>query len=256
MWPKEHGAYGQLAFPLLTSFAVAGVSGPAGLFAAAIVAAFLAHEPLLVLLGRRGVRARREQGGRAVRWLACAAVAGSIAAAAAFAAASDGVRASLAIPLVPALGLAAAIASGREKTTWGEIAAALAFSTAAIPVALAAGASLATAAAIAAAFALVYATQTLAVRGVILAVRGGGNPAAARAARRSALVIAAAGGAGIGTAAALALLPWATAAAVSPGLAAMAWIVAAPPPPTRLRRVGWTLVASSVATAAILIGTI
>ena len=27
--PKEHGAYGQLAFPLVTAFAVAGVTMPA-----------------------------------------------------------------------------------------------------------------------------------------------------------------------------------------------------------------------------------
>jgi hypothetical protein len=114
--------------------------------------------------------------------------------------------------------LAAAIASGREKTTAGELAAALTFSTAAIPVALAGGASLASASAIAAAFALVFATQTLAVRGVILAVRGGGNPAASRAARRTALVVGGIGAAAIAAAAARTALPWMTAVAVTPGL--------------------------------------
>ncbi len=49
--PKEHGAYGQLAFPLVTALAVSGTSVPAGLIALAVVACFLAHEPLLVLLG-------------------------------------------------------------------------------------------------------------------------------------------------------------------------------------------------------------
>jgi Cu/Ag efflux pump CusA len=43
--PKEHGAYGQIAFPLATAFAVAGVSA-AGLFLCiTAVAGFLAHEP-------------------------------------------------------------------------------------------------------------------------------------------------------------------------------------------------------------------
>jgi uncharacterized membrane protein YdjX (TVP38/TMEM64 family) len=45
MWPKEHGAYGQLAFPLVTAFAVAGIPPAAALTALAAVAAFVAHEP-------------------------------------------------------------------------------------------------------------------------------------------------------------------------------------------------------------------
>ena len=59
--PREHGAYGQLAFPLITSFLVAGVSTVSLLIAASVVAGFLAHEPLLVLVGRRGARAQRQQ---------------------------------------------------------------------------------------------------------------------------------------------------------------------------------------------------
>jgi hypothetical protein len=38
-----------------------------------------------------------------------------------------------------------------------------------------------------------------------------------------------------------------------PGLAVAAWIVVAPPPPAQLRQVGWTLIASSIATMAILL---
>jgi len=49
MFPKEHGAYGQLLFPLATSLLVAGVTGAALLTAVAACAAFLSHEPLLVL---------------------------------------------------------------------------------------------------------------------------------------------------------------------------------------------------------------
>ena len=54
--PKEHGAYGQIAFPLATAFVVAGVSTAGLLLAAAVVAGFLAHEPAAVLLGLRGAR--------------------------------------------------------------------------------------------------------------------------------------------------------------------------------------------------------
>src|SRR5512138_1977206 len=61
LFPREHGAYGQLTFPLVTSLAVAGVSAPALLLALSVIAGFLAHEPLLVVLGRRGARAQRQQ---------------------------------------------------------------------------------------------------------------------------------------------------------------------------------------------------
>ena len=65
LWPREHGAYGQLALPLLTALLSGRPSGPAGLYAFAAVCAFLAHEPLLVLLGHRGPRAQRECAGSA-----------------------------------------------------------------------------------------------------------------------------------------------------------------------------------------------
>jgi hypothetical protein len=52
------------------------------------------------------------------------------------------VRWSLAVPAVPALLLTASTIAKREKSWYGETAAAFAFAGAAIPVALAAGASL------------------------------------------------------------------------------------------------------------------
>src|SRR5687767_8382553 len=101
MWPKEHGAYGQLGFPLVTTLAV--------------VALFIAHEPLVVLLGRRGARIRREQGRRAAAWLAGASATGAAAGAAGFQTASEAVRLALVIPLVPAVILGGAIVARREK---------------------------------------------------------------------------------------------------------------------------------------------
>ena len=49
------------------------------------------------------------------------------------------------------------------------------------------------------------------------------------------------------------LLPWTTLAAVLPGVVAAVFLVILPPPPTRLRIVGWTLVSTSVTTTAILV---
>jgi hypothetical protein len=44
--------------PLVTVVAVAGVTAPAAFAELTLVAAFTAHEPVLVLLGMRGLRAR------------------------------------------------------------------------------------------------------------------------------------------------------------------------------------------------------
>ena len=70
MIPHEHGAWGQLAMPLLTALAIGRPSASAFLLALGVVLAFVAHEPLLVLLGQRGRRVAEEEGPRAQRWLA------------------------------------------------------------------------------------------------------------------------------------------------------------------------------------------
>src|SRR6188474_1875399 len=81
MLPREHGAYGQLLFPLGAALAIAGVHPSGMLTATAAVAAFVAHEPLVLLLGGRGARARREQRRQAIMWLA---ISGAVAVAAGF----------------------------------------------------------------------------------------------------------------------------------------------------------------------------
>ena len=65
LMPREHGAYGQLALPLLTALFSGRPTAAAFLYSTAAVFAFFAHEPLLVLLGQRGSRAFRELGARA-----------------------------------------------------------------------------------------------------------------------------------------------------------------------------------------------
>jgi hypothetical protein len=104
--PREHGAYGQVTLPVITSLVVSGVSGPAALLSLSVVSGF---------------RARTAAGfDRQAR------------------------RAPSAGP--PSEGgdlagfLGAAIVVGREKTLAGEIAAALAFSFVAYPVSVASGA--------------------------------------------------------------------------------------------------------------------
>ena len=49
LWPREHGAYAQLGFPLLSGLIYAGGEPGAVAFAAVAVCHFFAHEPLAVL---------------------------------------------------------------------------------------------------------------------------------------------------------------------------------------------------------------
>jgi YwiC-like protein len=54
--PREHGAYGQMIFPPVTALLICGISVSALACMAAVAAAFVAHEPALILIGRRGAR--------------------------------------------------------------------------------------------------------------------------------------------------------------------------------------------------------
>lgn len=251
--PKEHGAYGQIAFPPTAAFLVAGASLAGALLAAAVVCGFLAHEPAQVLLGHRGSRARRELGRRAAAWLGVWAALGAAAGLAALALMPAGTRWSVASPVAPALLLAIALARGTEKSWYGEVAAALAFSCAAVPIAMAGGATARAALAVAIPFALLFVASTLAVRVIILQVRGGGNPAAVAATRRAALVLACISPCVLGLLAAAGLVPSSTLAAAAPGLVTAAAIAACPPPPARLKTVGWTILGVSVLTTAIVV---
>ena len=117
--PKEHGAYGQMAFPLITALVVCGATAPALFTVVAIVTGFLAHEPALVLLGMRGARARRELARDARRWMLVLGAATCTAGALAVLTAPRDVLWSFAVPLLPAVLLAGAIAmlgSGQGAT--------------------------------------------------------------------------------------------------------------------------------------------
>jgi hypothetical protein len=255
LFPKEHGAYGQITFPIGTAFLVAGVSVPGLLIATAALAGFLAHEPASILIGARGARVKRDVGQRAIQWLTCTLVIGIAAGVGALLTMPPARSWSLFVPITPVLWLLMAMARGREKTWQGEIATALAFSGAAVPVALSAGASVEAAAAVAIPFALLFVASTLAVRVVILRVRGGGDRQATTAMRRAALFVAGSGAAALAVLAAAGLLAASVLVAAAPGLLLAGSIAAHPPAPTHLRTLGWTLVAVSVVTAAIVVAT-
>jgi hypothetical protein len=254
--PREHGAYGQIAFPILTALLVAGMSTGGVLIATAVIAGFLAHEPAAVLLGIRGIRAKREWWHHAVLWLGCTLVVGVAAGAGALFLVDVPARWSMLVPLAPTLLLAISTARGRDKSWEGEVAASLAFSGAAMPISLAASAPAQTGAAVAIPFALLFVASTLAIRVVILRVRGGGNAGVMTATRRATFFLAAGAALALGAASTLDLLPTSVLVASAPGLLLSVLIAAHPPAPSHLRTLGWTLVGTSVLTAAIVVATV
>jgi hypothetical protein len=137
LWPKEHGAYAQLGFPLLTGLLYAGGRPGAVAFAMVAVAAFLAHEPMALIVGMRGIRLRDAMVRPARRrlWLLAALVGVALVAAVVLAP----VRAWRGALAPAALGLAVIplFFTNRVKTLGGELLAAAAFSAALLPVALA-----------------------------------------------------------------------------------------------------------------------
>jgi hypothetical protein len=252
MLPKEHGAYGQIAFPLVTALIVVGWSAGPLLTAASVVALFLAHEPLVVLLGERGPRARNLLAVRAWLSLHVALAAATAAGILAIDSTPPQLRWAFLVPIVPAVAMFNSTLRGREKGAVGETWAALASAAAGFAVCAAAGRPM-TGAAIALAFAMLFVVSTLAVRVVILRTRAGGDVRAARATRMAAFAAVAAGAAIALAAASIGGLPWVEVVASAPGVAFAGWLAMRPPAPKKLKKVGWTLVGMSALTSVLLI---
>ena len=252
MLPREHGAYGQLLFPLVTAVAMGRPTVPAAALIATATAVFLTHEPLLVLSGARGPRAQREDRDRAWRWLwgmlGFAVVAGVLA----WWTMPIASRWTFAVPIAGGLVAASWSLRGRERTTAGELAAGIALSLAAFPVGVAAGLSLPVAAGCVAAFVTGTVTATVSVRALIGRFRGvATGPAAPGLAALAGLAI---------------ILVSLNALLASEGLihrggfwgalpvtlvaVALAFIA---PAPKFLRRVGWSLVAATAVASLVLV---
>lgn len=244
LMPREHGAYGQLALPLLTALLSGHASWGAPLYAAAAVFAFCAHEPLLVLLGQRGARVLREAGGRArVRLVSLAALA-LLCAGLALALSRLTARLAFAAPLGGALLVGLIIWRKQERTAWGEISAACALAAAGLPVAIAGGVSAPRALGAWGVWSIGFGLVTLSLRRAIHGHKGDAHPTAWSLAVPPLLVLSCWLIARSSAAIALAALPMAAAAL---GLFVM------PPSPKRLRQVGWLLMVSALATGFLLV---
>jgi len=238
--------------PLVTSLVLTKGSPHGLLFVVAAVAAFLLHEPLVLTLGHRGVRAREHAGTSARLWVwlwsAVLLLAGG------------GVVLLLeerwwmaALPALPAAVLFEAAVRGAEKSARAEVAAAIGFAATAAPVLSLGGAPARWIWVVPVVLGANGALSTLSVRALVAQARANADPHAVLPAKMAAL-LATAVTVAFGLAALLTDLidPWIFLALCPAGVAACAlslW----PPRAQRLRAVGWTLAAGSLLTASLLV---
>jgi hypothetical protein len=217
----------------------------AALLSASAWALFFAHEPLLVLLGRRGERLQVEQRPRAMVRLTALVLVGAVLGVAALALAPTTVRSAVVLPVILGAAFAATLALGQERSLVGEGLAALALAAVSSPVAIAAGLNPGAAARAWCVWALGFAALLVPVRSIGARRREGSSlwtrilPVLLALATALALLKT---GFGLGH-----LL------ALGPLLAAAAWVAIAPPLPRSLPRVGWTVVVAGLLTAVCLV---
>lgn len=236
--PKEHGAYAVVAIPMIAALLVVGPTVAGIGIAVATVAGFMAHEPLLLLWGHRGRRAQQFSSracSRAALLLMVMTLGGTLA----FASGSAAVR----IALVACLGVAVTTfgvaIGGQHRALAAELWATAGLSLPSAAMLLAGGASVPLASESWAVWLLGFSATTVSVRSVIAAQK--------RQSRKvhDAILIPAillvCGGILSGGGWLLATLPM---------LIASGYLRLWPPPAKYLRRVGWSLVASTLATAA------
>lgn len=238
LWPKEHGAYGQLGLPLVAALAMGSLSASALLLVVAAVVLFIAHESFLVLLGARGPRAKRDHGARAMR---VGLGFGTLALAAGVTGlwlGGESVLLASGLPLALLLPVLFLAVRGSERTLVGEIVAAAALAGAALPVAVAGGVPLEPAALVWGMWVVASAVSIPGVRFVIASHKGGGGRAVGLLVAGLATL---ACGVSIGHS-------WIFASAVP--MVVAGWVLVAwRPHPRHLKRVGWTLVVCSTLTA-------
>jgi hypothetical protein len=248
--PREHGAYAQVIFPLLTALALGNGSAPQFYWAVAALAVFVAHEPLLILAGDRGRRSHADLGEHARKLATRLSFVALGAGILGWWHAPQAARLAVILPLGLAIFFLSLIISHREKTLAGELLASLTFSTTVIPVALAGGVSLRAALIAGAVWSAIFVLGTLTVRAVI---------ANAKKATHSRWLVYASNS--LSLAAILASFTMILTDAV-PGLAAVAVLPAAlltftcsfmGVHPRHLRTMGWSLVGSNLIALAALV---
>jgi hypothetical protein len=253
--PKEHGAYAELAFPLITGLALAVPSLSALALGGAAVLLFLLNEPVAILLGSRGKRLKDQLGDQATQRASF--LLGGATGLGLLGLWNGGtdIWPELAYPMAAGALLIPLLLRGTQKSIFGEFVVVTAFATLLLPLAAASGADPQRAAAAAGVWWLSFALGTLEVHAIKARLKEKaknqwtrwGSPLAAG------LVVTGALAATLGFSPTPEMAGPA-AALLTPALAIFALSLLRVHP-KRLKRVGWTLVgANSVALVLLLQG--
>jgi hypothetical protein len=242
LWPREHGAYAQLGVPIATALALHAPSMASIALAAAACLAFLANEPLLVVLGHRGARRRELDGRRATRRLIGLVLGGFVAEAVGLRLAPYEAVVLAGVAAIPALAMVRLAWTRSEHSLGGELLAAIALPGASAPLAVASGTSSQTAGWLWAAWSVGYAASVLGVHRVLARNRHG------RSWRDAGLVV----GVAIVILGICGIAPRVPVVLVGvPLLSSGALLALRPPRARHLRMVGVALVVASVLSAVI-----
>lgn len=248
MIPREHGAYAELLFPIVTVLLGGSPTGSTWLLALGAVGAFLANEPLLVLVGQRGTRTKREEGDRAKRALLVFAALALGAGASGLVLAPRSAQLSIVLPLLLGGMLIMLAIEGLERSMFGEALAAAALSSVAVPLGLSAGLELTAALSVALIWAVTALLGTSVVRLTVARTKAK-TPEALRAVglKRLALILTCLAVIAIGVTAPFGSRVglWVLAAAVPVALTVLLMALLQPTA-KRLRLMGWSLVAANL----------
>lgn len=172
-WPREHGAYVQLLGPLLGALLFVRPTLWSLALACAACAAFLAHEPLLLLLARRGARAQTQHSSSARLRLVLLAGTSALLMIGAALSLGGSVVLALLVPGTLALATLSFVFAEREQTLLGQLLSAATLASFAVPVLVAAQLSFPRALMFAAGWMLVHAVATITARAYVYRKREG-----------------------------------------------------------------------------------
>ena len=248
MVPREHGAYAELLFPIVSVFLGGSPTTSTWLLAIGAIACFLANEPLLVLVGQRGTRMKREESDRAKRALLIFSLIGLGAGIAGLLLATPAVQYAVGMPLLLGIGLIMLAVQGLERSMIGEALAASTLSSIAIPLGLSAGLGLTPTLAVALIWLLTSLLGTAVVRLTLARTKAKTDQELSRVRFKRALlmlvclaVVAVGVAAPYGSRVGL----WVLAAAVPVAVVVFTMAVLQPTA-RRLRLMGWSLVAANL----------
>lgn len=247
LWPREHGAGIQLAFPVVSACVLAHCATASLALALAAVLSFLAHEPLLLLSGGRGARKRALVRTPAlVRLLLLGGLALIALLVTWLYAPSEAYLPMLASALLGIFAFGLALAR-RERNVVAEVFVAVTLSTLALPVAVAGGVTVLAGASLAATWAVGLATATVAARALVVQKSDSGRGL------RIALVVASAIAVALLIAGATGTVPIRLAMAPLPLVAVALVLALFPPPPKRMTAVGLGMSVACVGTLVVVL---